>query len=127
MLTALPRTRRPTNQPEFKATFKHFPDIARSMHPIHFPSLDVNGDLVVTDSEVMEDAVTGGFYLLGISPDQAEYKNRFAPIALKTQYCAGRLKAQECSGRGLCDHATGLCTCFEGYMTEDCSEPEELS
>ena len=78
------------------------------------------------DSVTLEAAVDAGHYVLSIGPDQVNFQNRYDPIGVRTAYCAGRLASQECSGRGLCDHATGLCTCFEGYMTEDCSEPEEL-
>jgi len=31
-----------------------------------------------------------------------------------------------CSNRGLCDSATGLCTCFPGYANDDCSEQNSL-
>jgi len=31
-----------------------------------------------------------------------------------------------CSNRGLCDTATGLCTCFPGYANDDCSEQNSL-
>ena len=53
-------------------------------------------------------------------------KNRYEPITIRTAYCHGRLVSTECSGRGVCDHATGLCQCFGGYTSEDCSEAEEL-
>ena len=106
---------------DYKATFHHFPDFARSTHPIHFPI--VTGS---SDADALQEAVDNGHYILQISPDQVYVKNRYEPILTKTEYCAGRLRAQECSGRGLCDHATGLCSCFEGYTMEDCSEPEEL-
>lgn len=28
----------------------------------------------------------------------------------------------ECSNRGVCDHASGVCTCFQGYTGESCHE-----
>lgn len=31
-----------------------------------------------------------------------------------------------CSNRGLCDTTSGLCTCFPGYATDDCSEQNSL-
>lgn len=34
-------------------------------------------------------------------------------------YREGTKEWEECSGRGLCDRATGLCTCFAGYGASD--------
>lgn len=33
----------------------------------------------------------------------------------------------ECSNRGICDYATGLCKCFNGFTNEDCSLQNALS
>jgi len=35
--------------------------------------------------------------------------------------------ASQCSNRGLCDEDTGLCKCFSGYTTDDCSMQNALS
>jgi len=33
----------------------------------------------------------------------------------------------ECSNRGLCDRDTGVCNCFGGYTSDDCSQQSSLS
>jgi hypothetical protein len=34
---------------------------------------------------------------------------------------SGRVEYRDCSGRGVCNYATGLCSCFKGAYGEDCS------
>ena len=33
----------------------------------------------------------------------------------------------DCSGRGLCDHSVGLCTCFAGWIGENCGTQNALA
>jgi len=47
---------------------------------------------------------------------------KFFPAPASTyQYVA------ECSNRGICDTATGSCTCFPGYTSDDCSIQNSIS
>ena len=33
----------------------------------------------------------------------------------------------DCANRGICDYSTGVCTCFTGYYSEDCSKTSALA
>lgn len=39
----------------------------------------------------------------------------------------GTKLSAECSNRGLCDYMLGLCRCFKGFFTHDCSKQSALS
>jgi len=41
------------------------------------------------------------------------------PEMLNKEYVKGSKEFDECSNRGLCDRATGLCSCFEGFSASD--------
>lgn len=38
----------------------------------------------------------------------------------------GNSQGEDCSGRGLCDYSSGTCTCFTGFVGEDCGTVESL-
>lgn len=39
----------------------------------------------------------------------------------------GNSTGDDCSGRGICDYGTGVCQCFSGYTSNDCSDIEALA
>jgi hypothetical protein len=39
----------------------------------------------------------------------------------------GNYEESTCSNRGVCDYGTGLCKCFKGYTTDDCSVQNALA
>jgi hypothetical protein len=38
----------------------------------------------------------------------------------------GNAQGRDCSGRGICDYATGICTCFSGYYGAKCQQQTVL-
>jgi hypothetical protein len=56
-------------------------------------------------------AETSSFRVYKFYPDKASTYNYVAP----------------CSNRGLCDHDTGVCSCFAGYTNDDCHVQSSLA
>jgi hypothetical protein len=48
-------------------------------------------------------------------------------VALLSDNVNGNREAVTCSNRGICDFATGLCSCFAGQTGEDCSQQNALA
>jgi len=40
---------------------------------------------------------------------------------------SGNLCHVECSNRGFCDHGSGECTCFPGFLGDNCEMKSEIS
>jgi len=51
---------------------------------------------------------------------------QFAAEVYKFHPPAGVQYVDQCSGRGLCDTATGVCNCFSGFTSDDCSVQDAL-
>ena len=54
-------------------------------------------------------------------------KTRLALTGSAADAKPGTTENVECSNRGLCDYSTGICKCFAGFTTEDCSVQNSLS
>lgn len=48
-----------------------------------------------------------------------ELTTSYITAAHVKEFLKGTKEVLECSGRGLCDHSTGLCTCFTGFGSSD--------
>ena len=44
-----------------------------------------------------------------------------------TSVTQGNKEESTCSNRGLCDYTTGICKCFRGYYSDDCSLQNALA
>jgi hypothetical protein len=49
------------------------------------------------------------------------------PVLFITNARKGTQENDVCSNRGLCDYATGICKCFNGYTDDDCSKQNALA
>lgn len=57
----------------------------------------------------------------------AYYSATTPAVVYKFHPPAGYEYAAQCSNRGLCDSASGICTCFAGYTGDDCSKQDALA
>ena len=92
-----------------------------SAHPANYRQSDpANDDSHYKTHVIVTDLSTNWAHVVTDTPVFHAYK-LFPAQASTYEYVA------ECSNRGICDTKEGVCSCFRGYSSDDCSQQNSLS
>lgn len=78
--------------------------------------------------QIKLDSGVNGLYSLGVTDSVSG--TGYQPAAYSRVYKfippEGTKYVEECSGRGVCDERSGVCSCFAGYTSDDCSVQDSV-